>query len=444
MSETSKSMSALERLAALFDDGSFTEIDAAAGVDCAAKAAYGSVGGATVFAFCQDAAVCGGAVDEAQARKLSKVYDLAAKTGSPIVTIYDSKGVKLNNGFASLESASAILGKASELSGVVPQVAVVVGPCTGFLAMTAALADVCVMSEGGELFLTSTFVDKANGGSEEHVGTAEFAQQAGIAGIICKDEKAAIEKAAQVVALFPLNNLAALPVFDFEAPVFKAEDVIGSVADAGSTVELFDSIGCGTKTVLATVGGAPCGLIEATGELCRNATAKAAKLVEICDAFNLPVVSFVNATGFKKSAHGDKAGAIKNAAKLAHVLSEATTAKISVVTGSAIGAVYTAFCGKNSSADMSFAWEGAVLSPLDPKAAVNILWEDRITKPEDIDTLAKEYGETVASAAEAAKAGAVEAVIAPASTRDVLISALDMLAPKRVSRLPKKHGNLPL
>ena len=444
MSETNKSMSALERLAALFDDGSFTEIDAAAGVDCAAKAAYGSVGGATVFAFCQDASVCGGAVDETQARKLSKVYDLAAKTGSPIVTIYDSKGVKLTDGFASLESASAILGKASELSGVVPQVAVVVGPCAGFMAMAAALADVCVMSESGELFLTSAFADKACGGSEENVGSAAFAQQAGVAGIVCKDEKAAIEKAAQVVALFPLNNLAALPTFDFEAPAFDAGDVIASVADAGSAIELFETIGCGTKTALATIGGAPCGLIEATGELCRNAAAKAAKLVEVCDAFNLPVVSFVDAAGFKKSAHGDKTGAIKNAARLAHVLREATTAKITVVTGKAVGAAYTVFCGKNGGADMSYAWEGAVLSPLDPKAAVNILWEDRITKPEDIDALAQEYAQTVASAAEAAKAGAVEAVLAPADTRGVLISALDMLAPKRVSRLPKKHGNLPL
>ncbi len=443
MSETNKSMSALERFAALFEDGSFTELDAA-GPDCAARAAYGCVGGVTVFAFCQDSAVCSGAVDEAQARKLSRVYDLAAKTGSPVVTIFDSNGVKLANGFASLEAGSAILGKVSELSGVVPQIAVVVGPCAGFMAMTAALADVCIMSEGGELFMTSPFAEKASGGREENVGSAAFARQAGVAGIVCEDEKSAIEKAAQLLSLLPVNNLAVLPVLDFEEPAYVDGDVIVSVADAGSAVELFEGVGESVRTVLATVGGTPCGLLEAKGELCRKATGKAARFVEVCDAFNLPVISFVDAVGFKKSAHGDKAGAIQNAAKLAHVLAEATTAKISVVTGSAIGAVYTVFCGKNGGADLSFAWENAVISPLEPKAAVNILWEDRIAKPEDIDTLAQEYASTVASAAEAARAGVVEAVLTPDATRGALISALDMLAPKRVSRLPKKHGNLPL
>ncbi|MEG1268551.1 MAG: carboxyl transferase domain-containing protein [Oscillospiraceae bacterium] len=445
MSETSKNMTASERLAVLFDDGVFTEIDAVSGKNSGAKAAYGNVGGATVFAFCQDSAVCGCAIDRAQSRKLAKVYDLAAKTGAPVITVYDSKGVKLDDGFASLDAASEILSKVSELSGVVPQIAVVVGECAGFSAMTAALADVCIMSESGELFMTSAFSDRANGGSEEGVGSAEFAQNAGIAGIICKSEKEAIAKAADVARLLPLNNLAALPVYEFETPAFDpAGGTIKSVADSGSIIELFPAIGCGTTTALATIGGTPCGMIEATGELCKNATAKAAKLVEFCDAFNIPVVSFVNATGFKKSAHGDRAGAIKNAAKLAHVMAEATTAKISVVTGSAIGSVFTTFCGRNGGADMAFAWDKAVISPITPEAAVDILREERITKPEDIAVLAKEYGSTVAGAQSAAEAGLVDSIIDAASTRDAVIASLDMLASKRVSRLPKKHGNLPL
>ncbi len=441
MSQTSKKLPASQRLAALFDDGLFYEIDAA-GADCGAKAAYGSVGGATVFAFCQDASVNGGAVDKAQARKLAKVYDLAAKTGAPVVTVYDSKGVKLEDGFAALEAAGGILGKAAELSGVVPQIAVVAGECAGFMAMMAASADLCIMCKDAELFMTPAFLDKT--GAEEKVGSAEFAKKAGIAALICEDEQAALAKAAEIVRLLPLNNLAALPVFDFVAPVFDPEKgAIVSVADEGSAVELFEGASC-VKTALATVAGTPCGLIELSGEICKCGSAKAAKLIQLCDSFNLPIVTFVDAEGFKKSAHADRAGAIRTAAALAQLMAEATTVKISVVTGNAIGSVFTAFCGKAAGADMTYAWNGAVISPVSAKAAVALLWDDRIQKNEDIEPLAKEYGETVASAEKAAQAGLVDAVIDPASTRDVVVAALDMLASKRVSRLPKKHGNIPL
>ncbi len=442
MSQTSKKLSASQRLASLFDDGVYYEIDAASGADCGAKAAYGSVGGATVFAFCQDAAASGCAVDSAQARKLAKVYDLAAKTGAPVVTVYDSKGVKLEDGFASLDAASGILGKVSELSGVVPQIAVVAGECAGFMAMMAAMADVCVMCKDAELFMTPAFLDADK--PEEKVGSADFAKKAGVAAIVCEDEAAALAKATEIARLLPLNNLAALPVFDFTAPVFAPENgAMRAVADADSVVELFEG-GCPTKTALATIGGTPCGLIELTGDICKGGSAKAAKLIQLCDAFNLPVVSFVNAQGFKKSAQADVTGAIRSAAVLAQVMAEATTAKISHVTGDAIGSVFTTFCGKNAGADMSFAWNGAVISPVAPKAAVALLWDDRIKKNEDIDTLAKEYAETVASADKAAAAGLVDSVIEPAATRDALIASLDMLASKRVSRMPKKHGNLPL
>ena len=442
MSEKAKKNNASQRLAMLFDDGIFTEIDAAAAADCGAKAAYGSVGGATVFAFCQDAGEKGGYVDRAHAKKLAKVYDLAAKTGAPVVTVYDANGVKVDDGFGSLEAASAMLHKCAQLSGVVPQIAVVAGTCAGFAAMAAAQADVCVMAKDAKLFMTSPFADKANGGTAKEVGSAAFAEKAGVAAIVCDDEQAAIEKAADLVKLFPLNNLAPLPVFDFEDPAFAA-DACG-IADADSATELYAALGCGAKTWLATLGGAPCGIVELCGKLDKDDTAKCAKLIQLCDAFNLPVISIVDSEGFAADAEGDAAGGIKAAAKLAHVMSEATTVKLSVIKGSAIGSVFTTFCGANGGSDLTFAWPGAVVSPVNPKAAVVLFWEDKIEKDSDIESLAKAYAAEEASAEKAAAAGLVESVIAPEATRMALIAAMDMLAPKRVSNLPKKHGNLPL
>ena len=441
MSEKNKKNSAELRLKALFDDGVYWEIDGSA-KGCGAHAAYGSVGGATVFALCQDSQECGGAVSAAHSRKFAKVYDLASKTGAPVVTIYDSEGVKVDNGFASLEAASEILKKCSELSGVVPQIAVVVGVCAGFAAMTAALADVTVMSKDGELFLTSPFTDKASGGSEKGVGSAEYAEKADVAAILCENEDQAIAKAVEVVKLLPLNNLAALPAYDFDVPTFKNGSAVEAVADVDSVVELFSGIGGETKTSLVTLGGMPCGAIEATGKIDKDAAAKCAKLVEVCDSFNLPIVSFINSDGFKASAENDKTGGIKSAAKLAHVLAEATTAKVSVITGDAIGSVFSTFCSKNGGSDMSYAWDGAVISALPVNAAATLVYE--IKKDSDIASLGKKYASEYASAEKAAENGIIDGVIEPASTRDVLVSAIDMLSSKRVSRLPKKHGNLPL
>ncbi len=440
MSETSKNNAASVRLASLFDDGSFVEIDAAN--TSSAKAGYGSVGGATVFAFCQDATVNGCAVDRAQARKLAKVYDLAAKTGAPVITIYDSKGVDLRDGFGALDSASEILRKVSELSGVVPQIAVVVGPCGGFAAMAAAMADVCIMSEKGELFLTSAFLDKDK---KATVGSLEYAQQSGVAAIGCKSETEALVKASDIAKLLPLNNLAALPVCEGDAPVFQMGACpIETVCDVNSATVLYEKMGSGARIALATIGGMPCGVLTMRGAFDKGDAAKCAKLVEVCDAFNLPVVSFVGDTELVQSSENDICDGIRAAARLTHVLAEATTPKVTVVCGSAIGAVYSMFCGKNAGCDMSYAWTDAAISPLNAKASVSLLWEDRIKKSDDIEALAVEYAKTEASAEQAAAAGVVDAVIAPEETRSQLIFALDMLSSKRVSRLPKKHGNMPL
>jgi len=443
MSQTSKNNSALTRLASLFDDGEFAEIDA--GGSGGARAGYGNVGGATVFAFSQDSAAASGGVDLAQLRKLSKVYELAGKTGSPVIAIYDSKGVALEDPLACLEASSGILRLSSRLSGVVPQIAVVVGPCAGFASIAASMADFTVMSAKGELFLTSAFTDKAAGGSAKQVGSLAYAERAGVVSVSAESETAAIVRASDILKLLPVNNLAPLPVSEDPAePAFAADKCpVDAVCDEGSAIDLYSAVGS-SRTALATLGGIPAGVIAIGGELCRGDTSKQARLIEVCDAFNIPVVVFLDSTGFKKSASDDEEGGIRNAARLTHVLAEATCPKITVVKGSAIGSAYSVFCGKNAGCDLSFAWPSAVIGPLSPEAAVALLWQDRIEKASDLVSLAAEYAASEASPRKAAAAGLIDAVIEPKDTRDRLISALGALSSKRVSRLPKKHGNLPI
>ena len=439
MAEKQKKLDAAARLALLFDDGVYTELDTAD--ESGARVGYGSVGGATVFAYAEGEK--DGAFGSSSARKLVKVYDLAEKTGSPVVAVFDSKGVQLEGGLDTLQACSELLGRCARISGVVPQIAVVAGTCGGFASLCASLADICLMKQDGELFLTSPFVDAANGGKGEAANGC-FAQKAGSAAVVCETEQQLFEKARQLLQMLPLNNLAAAPVCDFEAPsTTVSECVVGGTVDGGSDVELFAELGSSVRTSVATLGGSTVGVAKVEGRICRGDSKKLARLVQLCDAFSIPVVTFVNSEGFLASAENDQKGGIANAALLSHVLAEATTVKATVITGSAIGSVYAVLCSKNSGSDMCYAWPGATISALTPKAAVGVFWENRITKPADIDALAAQYAAEEAGAQKALACGAVDRVIAPEETRSVLIQALDMLASKRVSRLSKKHGNLP-
>ena len=439
MAEKQKKLDAAARLALLFDDGVYTELDAADA--SGARAGYGSVCGATVFAYAEGEK--DGAFGASSARKLCKVYDLAEKTGAPVVAIYDSQGVRLADGFDTLGACSELLGRSARISGVVPQIAVVAGTCGGFASLCATMADVCLMKQDAELFLTAPFVDAAKGG-KGCAADGDFAQKAGSAAVVCEDENELFAKARHLLQMLPLNNLAPAPICEFDAPekTCDACAVLGSI-DGGSGVELFAHKGNSVRTCIATMGGTTVGVAEVSGRLCRGDSAKYARLVQLCDAFSIPVVSFVDSEGFLASAENDANGGIRNAALLSHTLAEATTAKLTVITGSAIGSAYAVLCGKNAGCDMCYAWPTATVSALAPKTAVGVLWEDRIEKESDIETLAAQYAAEEASAEKALAAGVVDRIITPAETRTVLIEAIDMLASKRVSRLNKKHGNLP-
>lgn len=449
-----KESPARERLALLFDEGTFTELDAFVCTKGSAGVVIGcgAVEGTSVFAFSQDCTEANGAVGAVQAAKIKKVYDLAAKTGAPVVGIYDSFGASLAQQNEALAAYGEMLLWSNNISGVVPQVSVVAGTCAGSAALVAASADLLVMSKKAELFLTAA---AAKG------GTAENAAKAGVAQLLAEDDKDAVKKARRLVSMLPQNNLAALPVFDFSAKAgteaalraacenideLDAAIVADAVCDADSVVELMDTFAArGAYTALATIGGFTCGIAATRGgALCASACDKLAKLVQLCDAFQIPVVTLVNAAGFVPEEAAEAKGLVRAAARLAHVYAEATTAKVAVVTGKAYGPAFIALAGRSANADVVYAWPSAVISALDPKAAVAILRPDDVTAGKTADDLAAEYAANEASPYKACENGSVDDVIDPANTRDMLLFALDMLSGKRVSRLPKKHSNLPL
>ena len=452
---------ALERLTQLFDEGTFAELDVFAkadGAEAGVITGWGSIDGNPVYAFAQDCTANGGAVGRIHAAKIKKVYDLAMKTGAPVVGIYDSNGAKLTEGNDALAAYGDMMACSSNLSGVVPQISLVLGVCAGSAAMAACNADFVIMSEKAELFMTAPFITDAKGEKVEGAGSAENAAKAGVATIVEKDEAGAILAARKLISMLPINNLSNCPICEFTAvdaaEAFRAacEDIENAcmrqmtenIADAGSMVELNKGFGEHSVTSLVTLGGLSCGIVAVRGKLDADDSAKICRLVSFCDAFQIPVVSLVNTSGFKASAQAELAGSLRASARMAHIYAQATCPKIAVVVGQAYGPAYIAMAGRNSGSDITLAWPSAVISALEPETAVSILWNDKITQEKSRADLTEEYKLTEASPFKAAADGYIEDVIDPASTRDVLLSVLDMLSGKRVSNLPKKHSNLPL
>ena len=432
---------AYERLSKLFDDGAFTEIDTfvkSADGYAEVVAAYGNVGGVGVYAFAQNSDIAGGAMSKAQSEKIKKVYDLALKTGAPVVALYDSIGGRLTEGSELLAAYGDVLRYSNNLSGVVPQIAVVLGKCFGTQALVASCADVVIMSENAEFSLNTSGADSSAKVNAEH----------GVAHIVTKTEDEAINKTKDLLALLPANNLDVAAGFEFDEPetapttATKAAEAVNAVVDADSAVELQAEYGKAVKTVLATIAGDTVGVVAAADTvLDSKSCSKAARFVRFCDAFGIPVVTFVDAQQFE---------CIKSAAKLTSAYAEATTAKITVITGDAFGAVYIAVAGTGAAADVTFAWPTASVSALNPEAAAVIMLGDDFGKKlqgskdpkADKAALIAEYKDKNCSALDAAANGYVTDIINPEDTRAKLIASLELLSGKRVSTLPKKHNNL--
>ncbi len=431
-----------ETLAAFFDDGTYTALY----TDGPVSAAYGCANGQSVYVVFQN----GQPLDVNDIEKNIRVLAMAAQTGAPVVTFYNSNGACLEGGLALLNANSRLMAEIARISGVVPQIAVVVGTCAGSAAVQAAAADVCIMSEEGELYLNAPFnsEDKV-----EKAGGSAFAARAGVAAIVAKDAADAAAKAACIAGLMPSNNLAGPAVFDFAAPSsalnlakYDPKAAAAALADADSVIELYGGYGKAVYTALATAGGTTVGIVATgAGSMNHHCAAKAARFIRLCDAYSIPVLTIVNTTGFVRSEGDDMAGGIRQAARLAGVYAEATTVKVAVLAGETVGPVYTVFA---ASADWRVAVEGCTIAPLAPEAAVSVLYKDEIDASDNIQEATKakaaEYREKVAGANAAVAGGAADAAVKPAEVRTAVVQALDMLASKRAVRLAKKHGNITL
>lgn len=448
MAKDSISLSARDRLIHLFDGGEFTELDAYAKVSdnlSGVITAYGYVDSNPVYAFAQDISVNDGALTRVQAEKISKIYDMAAKTGIPVVGIYDSFGADLNDGISAMTSYGDLILKASNLSGVVPQISVIAGTCAGASAILAVSADFVVMSKEAELFITPNTDVK---------DLAQNAAENGTASLIAENDEDAIEKVKEILQKLPQNNLSPIPMFEFNEPdgVYSdnAKSIAKAVCDLESVIELSNDFGKASYTALASMGGATVGICatnKTNDKLTSSDCSKIARFVRTCDAFAIPIITFVDTEGFDNSECANKSGAVLQMAKLASAYAEATTIKISVITGKAYGPSFITLAGKGSNADLVFAVDNAVISALEPLAAVEFLSHDKLKGTDDLaksrEALVDEYIKKEASAQAAAEKMCIDGVISVGDIRKTLVNAIEIMAGKRVSRLPKKHSNSP-
>ena len=424
------------RLEKLFDGGEFTPIDAFAkseNGDAEVDAGFGCVNGKAVYAFAQNSDENSGAITVASCAKIKKIYALAEKTGCPVVGIYDSNGVKLTEGFEVLNAYGELVKASARISGVVPQISVIAGSCIGTSALIANMADVVIALENADFYIAPPSEYTVSHGNED-----------GIVDICAKDIESAFDKVKSIISILPSNNLEIGGIFEpCESAAVPCEEldfkeIVNSVADSGSVVELKPDYGCNAMTALASVGGEAVGIISfGEKELCPCCAYKAQALINLCDAFSLPIITIANGCGVKK---GKDAVVLTAITKLTEAYASASCPKISLITKEAVGAAYIVLAGKGSNSDLTFAWDNAVVSPLETESAVAFLWGSRLADGESREALEKEYKETIGSAFAAAASGAIDDVFTPEQTRAKLFAALDMLSGKRETTLPRKHS----
>ncbi len=420
---------ARKRLTALCDEDTFTELDkflSADGAVSSVAAGFGTINGATVYAYAQDVSVKGGAVDKSAALKIRKIYELAAKNGAPVVAFFDSKGGDINEGMEVLADYGEIIRASAAISGVVPQIAVISGVCAGAAAVIASMADVTIMTEKAELFLNAPF--NTPDGKLEGAGKAANAAKSGVADIVAKDDADAVAKAKKLAAILPANNISLAGNDDFadnDAAVtanLKSADLVSALTDKGSVVELGAEFGTAAYTAFASINWGTVAVVttDRAAKLTAADCAKIARFVQLADVFSIPVVTVVNTEGFEPSSGAELAGSVRDAAKLAQVYASATTTKINLITGKAFGAAYAAF----DSADITYAWENAAIAPMSPEALKVFMGGEADTTP-----------------FRAASLGMIDGVVAVEDTRQAVATAVDLCSSKRVVAPTRKHVN---
>jgi propionyl-CoA carboxylase beta chain len=482
-------LTARERLDLLLDPDSFVELDAfvthrASDFGLADQrvlgdgvvTGHGTIDGRLVFVFSQDFTVFGGSLSEAYAEKICKVMDLAMKVGAPIVGLNDSGGARIQEGVVSLGGYAEIFLRNTLASGVVPQISVILGPCAGGAVYSPAITDFTIMTEGTSyMFVTGPNVVRAvtheDVDAERLGGATTHTTLSGVAHLAAPDEATALDLARRILAHLPQNNLGDAPagatddprdrmdreldavVPDDASKPYDMHDVIGRVVDHGEFLEIQPGWAQNIIVGFARLGGRSVGLVAQqpavlAGALDIDASTKAARFVRTCDAFNVPLVTLVDVPGFLPGVGQEHHGIIRNGAKLLFAYCEATVPKLTVITRKAYGGAYDVMSSKHVRGDMNFAWPTAEIAVMGPEGAVNIIFKDEIEAAADPAAararLVADYQERFANPYAAAARGYVDDVILPHETRPRLIAALEMLADKRDTNPPKKHGNIPL
>jgi len=480
---------ARERLEKLLDPGSFVELDRfvrhrEVEFDMrenrpwgdAVVTGYGTIFGRKVFVFSQDFTVFGGSLSEVFAEKVCKVMDLAVKYGCPVVGVNDSGGARIQEGVVSLAGYAEIFWRNVQASGVVPQISLVMGPCAGGAVYSPAITDFVLMVEQtAYMFITGPDVVKTVTGEdvtfEELGGAAAHATKSGVAHFTAPDEETCIEDARYLLSFLPQNNLepppyappsdavdredAALDTIIPDNPhqPYDIKDVIGRVVDEGNFLEVQPNWAANIVCGFARLGGYPVGVVGnqpavLAGVLDIDASAKAARFVRTCDAFNVPLVTFVDVPGFLPGTEQEWGGIIRHGAKLLYAYSEATVPKLTVITRKAYGGAYDVMSSKHIRADFNVAWPTAEVAVMGPEGAVNIVFRHELETAEDPDArraeLIADYKERFANPYTAAERGYVDDVIEPRRTRPWLVAALETALSKREPTPKRKHGNIPL
>ena len=482
-------LTARERILYLLDEDTFCEIDAFIEHRCSdfgmeknkiagegVVTGYGKINGRQVCIYAQDFTVIGGSLGQMHAAKICKVQDMAIKLGCPCIGINDSGGARIQEGIDSLRGYGDIFYRNVQASGVIPQICVIMGPCAGGAVYSPALMDFIFMTDkGSNMFITGPQVVKAVTGeqvsAEELGGAYVHSKTSGVASLMFPDEISTLEGVKKLLSYIPQNNLEDVPLEktnddpnrndeelsnilpDSPNKPYDVKEIIKRVVDNGEFFELQPLFATNIVICFARLDGKSVGIIanqpnSMAGVLDINAADKAARFIRFCDSFNIPLITLVDTAGYLPGVGQEHNGVIRHGAKLLYAYSEATAPKITLIIRKSYGGAYIAMCSKHLGADMVYAWPSAEIAVMGPDGAANIIFKKEIDKADDPKKVRaekiEEYKKEFANPYRAAVRGYVDDVIEPEYTRSYLINALHLLAGKRESRMPRKHGNIPL
>ena len=482
-------LSARERVDLLLDDGSFTELDAFVMarptelipddervIGDGVVTGFGHIDGRLVYVFSQDFTVFGGSLAEAHAAKICKVMDLAVRNGAPVIGLNDSGGARIQEGVVSLGGYADIFLRNVLVSGVVPQVSAILGPCAGGAVYSPAITDfIAMVRDTSYMFVTGPNVVKTVTHEDvtlEELGGADVhARRSGVAHFETDDEVSCLQLLRRLIGYLPSNNLDPAPVVPTEDPPdrqdreldalvpdasskpYDMKEAIRRICDDGEMLEVHEGWARNIICAFARLDGRSVGVVAQqpmvlAGVLDIDASVKAARFVRFCDAFNIPLLTLVDVPGFLPGTAQEHGGIIRNGAKLLYAYAEATVPKLTVITRKAYGGAYDVMSSKHIRGDYNVAWPSAEIAVMGPEGAVNIVYRAEIERAKDPDAKRKElvagYVERFANPYVAAAHGYLDDVIEPHETRPRLCAALRSLAGKRDTNPKRKHGNIPL